>query len=90
MNANRYPVFLTKLKLYHNYLKGMEERNSLDRYMLQRSLLVQIKKDACDICEDDFADKQEFLTFMKEEKFIEEEINKTNEILEREFHIRID
>jgi hypothetical protein len=70
----------------------MEGKNSCNRYMLQRSILDKVKEcaDVCEISETDFTDKQQYIAFTEEKKFIEEEIKKTNEILERDYWIRID
>lgn len=95
MIDNKYSSYLLMLKVYHDFLKGLETSTAKDsstRYMMQRNLLDKVKEasTACDISEGDFADKQQFIAFKEEQKFIDEEINKTNEILEKEFCLRID
>lgn len=92
MNDYKYSHYANMLKLYRRYLEQMEGRNSLERYMMQRSLLDKVKEcaAACDVSEADFTNKQQYKAFIEEKKFIEEEIKKTNEILERDYYIRID
>jgi hypothetical protein len=95
MIDNKYSFYLTLLRVYHSFIKGMEAsdvKESLTRYMMQREMLVKIKEAAaaCEISGTDFDDKQQFITFMEEQKTIEEEFNKTNEILLEKFWIRID
>lgn len=92
MSDYKYSFYANMLKLYRRYLEQMEGRNSLERYMMQRSLLDKVKEcaEACNVSEANFTDKQLYTAFIEEKKFIEEETRKTNEILERDFCIRID
>jgi hypothetical protein len=94
MTENKYLNYLLKLKFYRDFLKDVETNTGKDsstRYMMQKRLLDKVKEAAaaCDSSETDFTDKQQFMAFMEEQKFIEEEISKTNEILLTEFHIRM-
>ncbi len=92
MTDHKYIHYVNMMSLYRRYLEQMEGRISCERYMLQRSLLDKIKEcaAACDVSETDFMDKQQYTAFTEGKKFLEEEIKRTNEILERDYCIRID
>jgi hypothetical protein len=93
MAENNYLRYSFKLKFYRDFLKDIETNTGKDsstRYMMQKHLLDDLKKaaNACALSETNFVNEQQAATFMEEQRFIDEEINKTNEILLKQFGIR--